>query len=127
MDGGVDFVAADMPNADRFMLHIRACVAEEERRMIAERTKAGLAAARARGVQLGNPNLAEAHREATDARDADLRPILETMHGMSYRAIADALAKQGVKTPRGNATWGAMTVMRAMKRLGIANPGRAQA
>src|SRR5579871_2906396 len=50
---GVDFTAADMPNANRLTVGIMAMVAEEERRMISSRTKAALAAARQRGTQLG--------------------------------------------------------------------------
>jgi DNA invertase Pin-like site-specific DNA recombinase len=53
MERKIDFVACDMPSANAFMINIYAAVAQEERRMISERTKAGLAAARARGVVLG--------------------------------------------------------------------------
>src|SRR5918911_3095601 len=54
---GVEFVAADMPYANRLTIGVMALVAEEERRMISARTKAALAAAKARGVRLGNPHL----------------------------------------------------------------------
>ena len=55
METGVDFRAADIPNADRFMLHIYAAVAEEEARKFSQRTRAALAVAKKRGVKLGNP------------------------------------------------------------------------
>jgi DNA invertase Pin-like site-specific DNA recombinase len=57
MERKVDFVACDMPSANAFMINIYAAVAQEERRIISERTKASLAAARARGVKLGGPKL----------------------------------------------------------------------
>jgi DNA invertase Pin-like site-specific DNA recombinase len=55
MERKIDFVACDMPSANAFMINIYAAVAQEERRMISERTKAGLRAARERGVVLGGP------------------------------------------------------------------------
>jgi hypothetical protein len=54
------------------------------------------------------------------ARDAELQPILETMSDQLFREIAQALADRGIKTPRGGDVWNQVTVMRAMKRLGIA-------
>src|SRR5215203_4839646 len=84
---GVRFVAADMPEANEMVVGIMAVVAQAERKMISARTKAALAAAKARGVQLGNPeNLrnqeagrlqGRAKRSAMAAeRAADLRPII---------------------------------------------------
>jgi hypothetical protein len=57
MERKVDFVACDMPSANAFMINVYAAVAQEERRRISDRTKAGLAAAKARGVKLGGPRL----------------------------------------------------------------------
>ena len=102
------------------MLHIKAAVAEEERRLISERTMVALQAAKERGVRLGNQAQAGANKAAAAARDAALRPILETMRDRTLREIAEALTSRGIKTPRGGDTWNQVTVMRSMRRLGIA-------
>lgn len=116
MEQKVDFVCCDMPSATPFMLHIYAAVAEEERRMISNRTRAALAVARARGVILGN-----AEQAATNKADAAERAqaISETLRGLSNlsaRAAASALNAQGVATPTG-APWSAKTVIRTRGRL----------
>jgi DNA invertase Pin-like site-specific DNA recombinase len=113
-------VAALGKNVDPFMLHIYAALAEKERSMISERTKDALAKARQRGVVLGNPNVGKMNTEAAAARDAKLRPILKAMSDKSYREIAEELTNRNIPTPRGGDVWNAMTVMRSLRRLGIA-------
>src|ERR671914_262643 len=67
MESGVDFVAVDMPTANRLTIHILAAVAEHEREMISKRTKAALAEARRRGTKLGNPRIEDARALAIAA------------------------------------------------------------
>jgi DNA invertase Pin-like site-specific DNA recombinase len=78
------------------MLHIYAALAEKERSMISERTRDALAKAKQRGVLLGNPNVGKMVTDATAARDAGLRPILEAMQDQPLRAIAKALTDRGI-------------------------------
>jgi hypothetical protein len=106
-------------DVDPFTLHIYAALAEQERRMISQRTIAGLAAAKARGVKLGNPALAVQQAAAAAERDEALRETLESMEGMSARAIAKRLNELGIEPPRGGA-WSHMTVLRVKTRLAIA-------
>jgi DNA invertase Pin-like site-specific DNA recombinase len=102
MDGDTEFVAVDMPHASRFVLHIMAAVAEHERQIIGERTKAALAAAKARGVRLGANGkiLAERHKaEATHfARQVapDVQAALDA-GARTTRQIAEHL--NGTRTP----------------------------
>jgi DNA invertase Pin-like site-specific DNA recombinase len=105
MESKVDFVCCDMPDANRLTIHILAAVAEHEREMISERTRAGLAAAKKRGVVLGNPNVGTMNAEAAAARDAGLLEILhEIGPELPYREIAQELTDRGVPAPRGGNT-----------------------
>jgi DNA invertase Pin-like site-specific DNA recombinase len=75
MESGVDFVAADNPHANKLMVHMLAAFAEHERELISQRTKAALAAAKARGIRLGRyaaEQLALAYRAEAMARARQL-------------------------------------------------------
>jgi len=116
MESGVEFVAADMPEANRFMLHIMAAVAEHEREMISQRTRAALAAAKAHGTRLGNPrpNTAKA-RTVTVSNAAGFRaamlPQIQALHseGRSLRGIVAELNAKAISAPRGG-IWSAASV-----------------
>src|ERR1700730_15097149 len=98
---------------------ILAAVAEHEREMISERTKAALQAAKARGVKLGGPRLPainETRRADALERARAIAPILSELTGMSARAVAAELNARRVETPSG-ALWSAKTVIRARERL----------
>jgi DNA invertase Pin-like site-specific DNA recombinase len=84
VESGVEFVAVDNPHMNKLTIHILAAVAEHEREMISEHTKAALAAAKRRGQRLGNPNLTVVAKRGTatgkaNARRfaANVRPIIE--------------------------------------------------
>lgn len=126
MKADVPFVAVDMPNAQPFELHIRASLAEEEARMISARTKAALAAAKARGKVLGGyrggpvPDGAlgiAAKQEKARAFAERVRPSVEALReeGKSLRQIAADLTAQGIPTPRGGNVWTAATVQRVIQ------------
>jgi DNA invertase Pin-like site-specific DNA recombinase len=114
MESGVEFVAVDNPHANKLTVHILAAVAQHEREMISERTKAALTAAKKRGQVLGNPNLGEAAKLGTAAVKrnarrfaANIRPIIEEIMragATSHNAIAAKLNERKVKTARGG-TW----------------------
>jgi DNA invertase Pin-like site-specific DNA recombinase len=127
---GVDFVAADMPGANRMTVGIMAMVADEERRMIAARTRTALAAAKARGVKLGGwkggPKVdgrlgREAQQRQAEAFAGQLHPVLTEMQsrGLSLRQMAAELTGQGIETPRGG-QWSACAVRNVLQRAGLA-------
>ena len=111
MESGVEFVAVDMPHATKLTIHILAAVAEHEREMISERTKAALAAAKKRGQRLGNPGIAEVAKLGRAAASANarrfaanVRPIIEEIMRAgvtSHNAIAAKLNERNVNTARG--------------------------
>ena len=124
LKSGVEIRACDIPTANRMVLHIMAAVAEGEREMISERTKAALAAAKARGVRLGTPNtqrLAQERRAAADAHAHGLRTVLSELwvRGITgVREIAAALNVRGVSTSRGG-KWHPTSVQRLLERTAI--------
>lgn len=122
------FIVAELgADADPFMLHLYAALAEKERKLISERTKAALAAKRAQGTELGNrTNLPEARVRAAAATKATadkfaegVLPIIEQVKAAgatSYRAVAASLNARGIKTARGG-RWEASTVRNVLMRM----------
>ncbi|OSI77742.1 recombinase family protein [Bradyrhizobium canariense] len=115
------FIVAELgADADPFMLHLYAALAEKERAMISRRTKDALAAKKAQGVALGGLRAhgAQAHEEAME-RAEQLRPVLNELAGKSAREIPAVLNGRKIATPTGG-VWHAATVIRVQKRLGLA-------
>jgi DNA invertase Pin-like site-specific DNA recombinase len=125
MESGVEFVAADMPFANKLTIHILAAVAEHERETISERTKAALAAAKARGRRLGNPNPAYALKRMRAARKAQVErytanvlPIIREVQAAGHtscNAIAVQLSARKVATARGG-RWTHVQVRQILNR-----------
>src|SRR4029077_16725008 len=85
----VPFIVAELGmQAPSFMLHIFAAMAQEERRLISERTRAGLQAAKRRCVRLGSATIGKYNKRAALQRAKELFPILKSLEGQSARAIA---------------------------------------
>jgi DNA invertase Pin-like site-specific DNA recombinase len=141
MDSNVPFVACDNPHANRLTLHILAAVAEAEAKAISERTKAALAAYKARGGRLGGQlpqcrnlteeaknrgrrNGAKTNRAAALEAVADLVPVMRQLkaEGLSLAEIAERLNAEGHVT-RGGATWTAVQVFRTLKRTELDRAG----
>ena len=115
----VSFVVAELgSDVDPFMLHIYAALAEKERALISRRTKDALAAAKARGLVLGNAKQSAANRAAALERAEELRPVLQQLHGRSLREIAAELNARNISTPN-NLAWSMVTVRRVLHRLGL--------
>jgi DNA invertase Pin-like site-specific DNA recombinase len=122
----VPFIVAELgADVDPFMMHIYAAVAEKERKLISERTKAALAAKKAAGIKLGSPRLAETTSTAHAANRAiatqfasNVLPIVREIQAAGLkttRAIAEALNARGVRTARGG-VWHASTVGNLLRR-----------
>jgi DNA invertase Pin-like site-specific DNA recombinase len=123
----VQFIVAELGSeVDPFILHLFAALAEKERGMIATRTRDALTRAKARGVKLGGPKLAEARKAAVeiieanaDRHAANVLPIIREIQragAKSLRAIAEALNARGIATARGG-RWQAMTVSNVLNRV----------
>ncbi len=135
MDSGVEFEACDFREANRLTVHILAAVAEHEAKMISERTKVALAAAKRRGTQLGGDRgyrppappsgLDTAKATAVRQRKADhaafgVLPVIERLRGegvQSLGGLARRLNEAGQPTPRGKGEWTATAVKRVLARV----------
>jgi DNA invertase Pin-like site-specific DNA recombinase len=123
MESGADFIACDMPTANRLTIHILAAVPEHEREMISKRTKAALAEAKRRGTRLGNPRLAEARRQALRVHH-QRRPAAEVVRLMTgwrgeewtLRRIAEELNRLNIRSPRGS-QWYASSVRNQLQAV----------
>jgi DNA invertase Pin-like site-specific DNA recombinase len=126
----VAFKIVDMPSADSFTLHIYGSLAERERQLISIRTKAALAAVKAKGVSLGNPEhltddarakgrqvSIEKRRKGADNFASMIGPIIKghRADGLAYDAIAARLNGEGLKTKKGG-EWHGMSVKRLLDR-----------
>ena len=130
MEAGVRFVAVDLPQANELTVHIMASMAEYEAKAISQRTKAALAAAKARGKALGGlrwditavsargRKLAlQTRRENAAKYRADILPVIQDKQAKgaaTLRQIADALNADGTPAPRGG-EWSAVQVQRILK------------
>lgn len=125
MEANVEFIAVDMPMANKLTLHILAAVAQHEGEMISARTKAALQAAKRRGTILGSPSLAVARKLAirrlkanADQFAGNVLPVIQTIQRSgvtSLNAIAQELNSRGVKTARGG-TWTHVQVAAVINR-----------
>lgn len=125
----VDFAICDLPGCDSFTIHLYGALAQKERELISERTKAGLEAAKARGKKLGTNNLrpeliheasakgVKVLKEEADAFSAKVAPTILALQaqGKSLRAVAAELERLGVKTARGG-QWTAAAVKNVIER-----------
>lgn len=129
LESGVEFVAADMPTANKLTIHIIAAMAEYERDLISDRTRLALKAAKSRGVKLGSPDPrrlsaqgVKANRALADAYASTLRPLLEALRlrgATSPSDIARALNTLGTPTRRGK-SWTSTGVRNLLARQNCA-------
>lgn len=122
IESSVDFLAADMPQANKVMLQVHSVMSEWERDQISARTKAALQAAKARGVVLGKagPANLQPHLEQRQAAAKDfaenLRPVFAGLATASQRQLAVRLNRLGLKTAQGH-DWTHVQVGRVRKML----------
>jgi len=119
MESGISFIAADNPHANKLMIHMLAAFAEHERDQIRARTKAALAAAKARGIVLGRYGrevLSRQNRAKAVELARELAPVLTELRGhLTFEEMARVMNERGIPTARGR-RWHAATVHRLFRR-----------
>lgn len=123
----VDIIITDNPHVNRFTLHILAAVAEENRRVGSENTKASLQAAKNKGTILGKHGkvLAEKNKRDADEFAMKLQPTLNVLASQGFttvRAIKHELNKRGVPTFTPGAQWHVASVYNLLVRLNKSLP-----
>lgn len=116
-------MCAGLPGANELTMHLLAAVGEYERKLVSERTKAALAAAKARGVKLGHPNVHLRNKKTAVEAPAfaeDLRPKFEHLTGkeLSRQAMVEELNRPRIPVARGD-KWNATQVQRVAARIGL--------
>ena len=133
MDSKVDFRAVDNPHANKTMIQMLAVFAEFERDQIVQRTKDGLAAAKRKGVILGQHGrdvLSKENAAAADAFALQTRPTIEAIRAAGFKSIRSIVAelnRRGVPTFRTGGTWHYPTVYSILKRIKALEPVDRQA
>jgi len=114
----VPFIVTELgADTDPFLLHIYAALAEKERKLISERTKAALQAAKARGVKLGGLKRGGLEAQQAAAAFAErMRPVFEELGVLSARKAAEELNRRGIAAANGG-QWHAQQVIRVRERL----------
>lgn len=137
LEEGYSIRAVDMPGADDLMMRIYAAMAQKERELISERTRAALAAARARGRRLGGdrgyrpmtgPDTSKASVARSEAAERTAHQLVLEIDALrqagviTKQRIARALTEKGVPTPAGRNRWTHTTVARLLARTGTSGP-----
>jgi DNA invertase Pin-like site-specific DNA recombinase len=113
----IPFIVTELgPDVDPFMLHIHAAVAEKERNRIAQRTREALAAAKARGQQLGDPNIGQLRQAEAIERAQGLKSIIGPLRNLPAKRISEILNERKIPATRGG-NWQATQVIRLMAHL----------
>lgn len=125
MEAGVEFVAVDNPTANKLMLHMLAAFAEHEREMISDRTRKALAAAKARGVQLGKngKKLARKNQQTADEFAESMQSVIAGIKDegfTSLQSICNQLSIRNIPTMSGRGKWHTSTLHKLLMRIGFA-------
>ncbi len=123
MESGVDFIAVDNPEANKFMLHVMAAFAEYEGEQISLRTREALAEAKKRGVSLGIYGrlvLSQQNKENADEFARKMKPVVDELKSKGFksvRSLTKEFNKRSIATYTGKTHWHVQTVYSLLKRI----------
>ncbi len=120
MESSINLRVAELPNADEFQLHIYASLAQQERRLISDRTKAALQVLKLKGIKLGSPLAEKTKQEAREYAES-MRPYIEQLINEGIKTtykMSKRMNEEG-KTSRNGSKWSPNLVGRVLERLAI--------